>query len=322
MELQLADTRRSLLHQEQQTAFWEEQLIQSEQEKRRTEVQHQEKEKISVLKSQEVLKCLNQAKMTEVQLQTQLQDRDQIIGSLRSELENQQEDLKSRAESVCRLDDELDTLRTDRAKLIQDLKDQAMAVDTLQLQLDSITEELDRRRSLEQVLEQEQSQALRLRSDLDEEREEVSRLSQENKTYIRLADQLSVQIVEMEEEISSLREHLRGLSSQLNDTADLVLDLRRQLNSRTGQMDRLRAEAVETVQQLEVQNRELQRALQNSQNQLRITEENFDLEKMKMAQQLMDLEQLVLDLEDMTDPGHPPRFVEHEAHSEPGPYQD
>ncbi|KAM6915924.1 ninein-like protein [Xenentodon cancila] len=285
---------------------------------------------------------------TVVQLQAQLRARDQTIASLQSELENQQKVLRSRAESVCRLSSELDSLRTDRQRLIQDLKDQAMAVDTLQLQLDNVSEELDRRRrsevSLQEAMGQEQNRTSKLQSDLAEEREEVCRLSQENRTYIRLADQLSTQIVEMEEEISTLRDHLRGLSSQLNDTADLVLDLRCQLNSRTSEVDWLQAEAAEQqttssssecpreVQELEVLNGELdhvreqvldlQQALQDSQNQLRITEGDFDQQKRKMTQQLMELEKLVLDLEDMMDLGGPHRTQLEEVRSENGALQE
>ncbi|KAK5854420.1 hypothetical protein PBY51_015491 [Eleginops maclovinus] len=89
---------------------------------------------------------------------------------LRVQLENLQEYASSLAE-------ESDSLRRDCARLIQDLKEQAMAVEHLQ-------EELDERRSGEEVLQ-----------------EEVRRLNQENRSYSRLADQLSEQIVEMEEEI-------------------------------------------------------------------------------------------------------------------------
>ncbi|XP_041866803.1 ninein-like protein isoform X2 [Melanotaenia boesemani] len=276
-----------------------------------------------------------------IQQQVQLRAKEQTITSLRSELENLQEALRTRIESVSRLIAELDSLKMDRDRLIQDLKDQAMAVDNLQLELDSVSEELDRRRSsevvLQEALKQEQNQTLLLRSSLAEETEEVHRLSQENSTYIRLVDQLSTQIVEMEEEISSLRDHLRGLSSQLNGTADLVLDLRKQLNSKTSDVDLLRAEATErqarsASEQLEVQNGELdqvreqvrylQQALQDSQNQLRSAEEDFEREKGRMAQQLMELERLVLDLEDVMDPTSPHRTQLEEVRSENAALQE
>lgn len=281
-----------------------------------------------------------------VQQQAQLKARDQTVTALRFELESLHEAMRSKTECVSKLTAELDLLKTDRARLIQDLKDQAMAVDNLQLKLDRVTEELDRSRSreegLHEALKQEQTRTSQLQSSLLEEKEEVDCLSQENVSYTRLADQLSTQIVEMEEEITTLRDHLRDLSSQLNDTADLVLDLRRQLNSKTSEVERLRGKVADSadllrqaktssekhhseVQQLTIeleardgeldrvreQVHQLQQALQDSLTQLRMTEENFEQEKRKMTQQLMELEKLVLALEEVMDPASPHRFVEH-----------
>ncbi|XP_050932487.1 LOW QUALITY PROTEIN: ninein-like protein [Lates calcarifer] len=288
-----------------------------------------------------------------IQQQAQLRARDQTVSALRSELENLQEAMRTKTECVSKLTAELDSLKTDRARLIQDLKDQAMAVDNLQLELDGVSEELERRssteESLQEALKQEQTRTLQLQSSLDEEKEEVCRLSQENSSYTRLADQLSTQIVEMEEEITTLRDHLRDLSAQLNGTADLVLDLRRQLNSKTSEVDRLRAEVADLrqakssrekhcsdVQQLTVQLKtkdveldrvreqvqQLQRALQDSQNQLRTTEEDFEQEKRKMTQQLMELEKLVLALEEVMDPASPHRTQLEEVRSENGALQE
>lgn len=280
-----------------------------------------------------------------VQQQAQLRAREQTVNALRSELESLQEAMRSKTDCLSKLTAELDSLKMDRNRLIQDLKDQAMAVDNLQLELDGVSEELDRRRSteaaLQEALKQEQTRTSQFRSSLDEQKEEVCRLSQENGSYIRLADQLSTQIVEMEEEISTLRDHLRELSSQLNGTADLVLDLRRQLNTKNSEVDRLRAEVADGTDhlqeskasvdkhhrdiqhlsnQLEAKDAEmdsvrqqvfqLQQALQDSQNQLRTAEEDFDREKRGMTQQLMELEKLVLALEEVMDPASPHRFVE------------
>ncbi|XP_049456003.1 ninein-like protein isoform X1 [Epinephelus fuscoguttatus] len=263
-----------------------------------------------------------------IQQQAQLRAREETVDGLRAELEALQEVTRSTAA-------ELDSLKTDRSRLIQDLKDQAMAVDTLQLELDGVSEEVERRRSseeaLQEALKEEQSRSSQLCSDLDEEKEEVRRLSQENTSYARLADQLSTQIVEMEEEISTLRDHLKELSSQLNDTADLVLVLRTQLNAKTSETDHLRVQGPDGVKillrqtetnQLDLRDQlrtedlrdqlrtedlrgqqvlQLQRDLQNSQDQLRRAEEDFEQEKMKMKQQLMELETLVLALEDTMD---------------------
>lgn len=253
----------------------------------------------------------NRLSCTVAQQQAQLRAREHTVSSLRAELENLQEALRSKAESVSRLAAELDSLKTDRARLIQDLKEQAMAVDHLQLQLDGVSEELDRRRSgeetLQEALEQEQSRTSLLRSSLAEEKEEVWRLSQENGTYIRLTDQLSTQIVEMEEEISSLRDHLRDLSSQLNDTADLVLELRKQLNAKTGQVEPASSEQL----------LQLQTALRDSESRQRTAEEDLEREKKKMTKQLLELEDLVLALEELVEPAGARRFVEHEPDRRP-----
>uniref|UniRef100_A0A3B3CUD7 Ninein-like n=1 Tax=Oryzias melastigma TaxID=30732 RepID=A0A3B3CUD7_ORYME len=235
----------------------------------------------------------------------QLQASEQTVASLRSELRSQQEALRSKARSICSLAAELDLLKTDRRRLIQDLKDQAMAVDLLQLELDGASEELNQRRSneasLQEALKREQSRTSQLQSGLQEQQEELCRLAQEKSRSVRLADQLSAQILEMEEEISSLREHLRGLSARLNDTADLVLELRRQLNSRTSE-EAARGAQNNELERVREQVLLLQRALQNSQNQLGSAQENFDRERGRMVQQLMGMERLVLELEKEMDP--------------------
>lgn len=255
--------------------------------------------------------------------QARLHGREQTVNALRAELEALQEDTRSRVA-------ELDSLRTDRERLIQDLKEQAMAVDTLQLELDTVSEEANRRRSVEEALREEQSRSSHLQVCLDEEKEEVCRLSQEKESYSRLADQLSTQIVEMEEEISSLRNHLKEVSSQLNGTADLVLDLRRQLNSRSSEVERLHASSQELLGNLQqvsgrlqkkdgeldrtrLQLLQLQETLLDSQNQLRSAEQDSEEEKKRMTRQLMELETLVLALEEETHPSGPHRLVEYEA---------
>ncbi|XP_026165109.1 ninein-like protein isoform X2 [Mastacembelus armatus] len=289
-----------------------------------------------------------------MQQQAQLRARDQTITTLRSELQSLQEAMRTKAECVSKLSAELDSLKMDRARLIQDLKDQAMAVDNLQLELDRVTEKLDRSRSseegLQEALKQEKTRTSQLQSSLDDEREELGHLSQESGSYARLADQLSTQIVEMEDEISTLRDHLRDLSSQLNETADLVLHLRKQLNSKTSEVDRLLGEVAHSsdllqraskkhyseVQQFTVQLeakdgelgrvreqvQQLQQALQDSQNQLRTSEEDFEQEKTKMMQQLMELEKLVLALEEVMDPASPHRTQLEEVRSENGALQE
>ncbi|KAF7652016.1 hypothetical protein LDENG_00102640 [Lucifuga dentata] len=288
-----------------------------------------------------------------VQQQAQLKAKEQTTNALKSELENLQEVLRVKVECLSKLSAELDSLKTDRARLIQDLKDQAVAVDNLHLQLDGVAEELGRRRSAEErlleALKQEQTKTAWLQSRLDEEQEEVGRLSLENRSYIRLADQLSTQIVEMEEEIATLRDHIRDLSAQLNETADLVPDLRRQLNSKTSEAERLRAEAADMaellrraeasseklrgeVQQLQTEHGELSlvrggaeeqdswihQALLDTQTQLRRAEEDYEREKGKMKEQLEEMEKLVLALEEEMDPSSPHRTQLEEFRSENG----
>lgn len=258
--------------------------------------------------------------------QTQLRSREQTVGVLRAELETLQEATRTKIADV-------DSLKTERNKLVQDLKDEVMAVDTLQLELNSVSEELEQRRTVEEALKEERARSAQLRASLDEEKVEVCRLSQENGSYIRLANQLSTQITEMEEEISTLRDHLREVSSQLNHTADLVLDLRGKLNSKTselewllGSLEKLHSEVQQLSNQLEVKEgdldqarrevQQLQEALLDSQNNLKTSEEHFEQEKRRMTQQLMELEMLVLALEEAMDPASPHRFVEHETDSE------
>ncbi|XP_035847892.1 ninein-like protein isoform X2 [Sander lucioperca] len=254
----------------------------------------------SILQGREAAKD-NYSRLSDafVQQQAQLGAREQTLNALRAELQTLQECLAKRAA-------ELDSLKTDRARLIQDLKEQAMAVDTLRLQLDGVSEESDRCRSGERRL---QEALTRVQCSLRDEKEQVCRLSQENASYARLADQLAGQIVEMEAEISTLREHLGELSAQLNDTADLVLELRTQLNSKTGQVDRLRAEVADADNLLrQVSSLEAKR--------------DFEEEKQKMTQQLMELERLVLALEDGMDPASLHRTQLEEVRLENGALQE
>ncbi|XP_047208068.1 ninein-like protein isoform X1 [Girardinichthys multiradiatus] len=345
MKEEVCSLQEAALRSSQTQAGLEEDLEASR--RRSSELQTQLEESITYLESQEVRNKrlasekgsmegeLQQVRKKEAelldqmdQLKAELTDRSyssslQTVTFLRSELEKLQAAPGSRTESISRLTTELDSLKMDRDRFIQDLKEQAMAVDTLQLQLDAVSEELDQRKrseaALQEALLEEQNRASELQSSLTEEKDEVTYLSQENSTYMRLVYQLSTQIVEMEEEISSLREHLRGLSLQLNDTADLVLDLRRQLNSRTSRVERLQSEAGDRTSK---QVLFLQRALQDSQNQLTSTQEDFDREKRRLAQRLMELENLVLDLEDVTEAASPHRTQLEEVRSENAALQE
>ncbi|KAJ3610841.1 hypothetical protein NHX12_022931 [Muraenolepis orangiensis] len=241
-----------------------------------------------------------------------LRAREESVASLQTDLVELQETLRTRGERQTELSSELNSLKMDRARLIQDLKEQAMA------------------------------------SSLEEVREEAVRLSEEKSHYLRLADQLSTQIVEMEEEISSLRDHLRDLSVQLNQTANLVLDLKNQLRAKsaglTHMQDQLadsqaRREQVEgfsaqfhreverLTSRLEEQERELssirdwaqlrgstqsglvhlQRELVEKQEELRRVGEASEAEKDRMKRHLLEMEELVVALEVLMEPGGPHR---------------
>ncbi|CAG05094.1 unnamed protein product [Tetraodon nigroviridis] len=183
--------------------------------------------------------------------------------------------------------------------------------------------------ALEKTLEEERARNL----ELQEEREEVGHLRQEKQTYAGLADQLSAQIVEMEEEICTLRDHLREVSSQLDQTSNLVLHLRTQLNAKTAEADRLRTSSeklLREVQQLSDQLKvksgdlagtteqllQLQEALVDSESHLRLAEDNFEQEKQRMTRQLVEMEALVLALEEAMDPAGPRRTRLEEVRSE------
>ncbi|XP_059928426.1 ninein-like protein isoform X2 [Gadus macrocephalus] len=287
--------------------------------------------------------------LREEERQALLLARERSIASLRCDLQEAQETLRTREETQTRLSSELDSLRTDRSGLIQDLKEQATAVDTLRA-------ELDGRRSgqeaLQEQLKQERSQGALLKTSLEEEREEAGRLAEEKARYLGLADQLSTQIVEMEDEISSLRHHLGALSVQLNRTADLVLELRGQLRARAGGLTglqdrlalsqarlqrmerssaRLHKEVERLTSQLEEQGRELssvrdasargsvaglRRELLEEREGLRRAEEASEVEMGRMKQQLLEMEELVVSLEGLAEPGGPRRRQVEEGQAE------
>ncbi|KAM8859570.1 ninein-like protein isoform 2-T4 [Spinachia spinachia] len=267
-------------------------------------------------------------------IQKQLRARGQRVEVLEMELESLEEDSRFQAQGLSKATAGLDSPETDRARLIQELNYQAMAMDNLEL--DSVCEELGRRRSAEEApwkaMRQEQTPTSLLRYALDGDKEEVQRLHQENGRYAGLVDQLSNQIVEMEEEISTLRDHLRDLSAHLNHTADLVLNLRRQLNSKTSEVDLLRPEVADSAalsrlaeeqhqKDLDVgrlQVFQLQKNLLESQNQLKTAELDFEQEKRTIMQQLMELEKLVLDLEEVMDLASPHRSQLEEVRAENG----
>uniref|UniRef100_H3C8L9 Ninein-like n=1 Tax=Tetraodon nigroviridis TaxID=99883 RepID=H3C8L9_TETNG len=219
-----------------------------------------------------------------------------------------------------------DVRHTPPHRLLPDGGAGGFAEDPAELQLDQMS---TTGQALEKTLEEERARNL----ELQEEREEVGHLRQEKQTYAGLADQLSAQIVEMEEEICTLRDHLREVSSQLDQTSNLVLHLRTQLNAKTAEADRLRTSSeklLREVQQLSDQLKvksgdlagtteqllQLQEALVDSESHLRLAEDNFEQEKQRMTRQLVEMEALVLALEEAMDPAGPRRTRLEEVRSE------
>uniref|UniRef100_A0A3Q0SJT2 Ninein-like n=1 Tax=Amphilophus citrinellus TaxID=61819 RepID=A0A3Q0SJT2_AMPCI len=198
------------------------------------------------------------------QQQAQLQAREHAVSSLRAEVENLQEVLRLKAESVSRLMAELDSLKTDRARLIQDLKEQAMAVDNLQLQLDGVSEELDRRRSseecLQEALKQEQARTSQLRSSLPE----ISVF-----LCVCVQDQYEKAMAALQQRMEDLETKLKGVRLVLQEK---VQQLKEQLAKNT--------KSSALLKDLYLENSQLMKALQvTEQRQKRAEKKNFLLEE-------------------------------------------
>ncbi|XP_041736751.1 ninein-like protein isoform X2 [Coregonus clupeaformis] len=282
-----------------------------------------------------------------IQPQVQLRAKKEDTDTLRGELERAQEALRIEVERCSRQTAELDSLKTDRVKLMEELRKHMTTIDRLKSDLDCVTEELDQwkraKESLQDALRQERTKVTQIQSTLDLEREETGSLSQENAHYIRLVDQLSNQIVEMETESSKLRDHIQELKAQLSETSNLVSNLRTQLEAKSTEVDHLESDMKQTAGLLEIaealsnkHSREeellnaqletkeselcslrgkagssstvqLQQALLSSQAEVHRLEEAFEWEKGRMKEQLVEMEKLVMALEMVMDPASPHR---------------
>ncbi|KAL0964315.1 hypothetical protein UPYG_G00322150 [Umbra pygmaea] len=278
-----------------------------------------------------------------VKQQAQLRDKDEDMDTLKGELERAQEALRNEAEQCSRRTSELLSLKADRAKLMMALRKRMETIDHLHEDLDRVTEVQWKKaeESLQEALRQEQTKVTEIQSNLDLEREEIDRLSQENTYYTRLADQLSNQIVEMESESSKLQGHVDDLKAQLGDMSNLVSDLRTKLEAKSTEVDRLESDMKKTtgllaiaeatsnkhfredellISQLKVKETELNsvrekaancstiqlhQTLQASQAEVCRLEQAFELEKGRMKEQLLYMEKLVMALE--MDPASPLR---------------
>ncbi|CAB1343503.1 unnamed protein product, partial [Coregonus sp. 'balchen'] len=297
-----------------------------------------------------------------VQQQAQLRAKEEETDTLRGELERAQEALRNEVERRSRQTAELDSQKTDSAKLMEELRKHRTTVDRLQSDLDCVTEELNHwkraEKSLQEALRLERTQVMEIQSTLDLEREETGCLSQENTHYIRLADQLSNQIVEMETESSKLRDHIHKLKAQLGETSNLVSDLRIQLEAKSTEVDNLESDMKQTAgllemaealsnkhyreeellnAQLETKESELcslrgkagssttvqlQQALLSSQAEVHRLEEAFEWEKSRMKEQLVEMEKLVMALEMVMDPTSPHRSQLDEVNCENSALKD
>ncbi|KAK6293524.1 hypothetical protein J4Q44_G00358500 [Coregonus suidteri] len=297
-----------------------------------------------------------------VQQQAQLRAKEEVTDTLRGELERAQEALRNEVERRSRQTAELDSQKTDSAKLMEELRKHRTTVDRLQSDLDCVTEELNHwkraEKSLQEALRLERTQVMEIQSTLDLEREEMGCLGQENTHYIRLADQLSNQIVEMETESSKLRDHIHKLKAQLGETSNLVSDLRIQLEAKSTEVDNLESDMKQTAgllemaealsnkhyreeellnAQLETKESELcslrgkagssttvqlQQALLCSQAEVHRLEEAFEWEKSRMKEQLVEMEKLVMALEMVMDPTSPHRSQLDEVNCENSALKD
>ncbi|XP_055083100.1 ninein-like protein [Periophthalmus magnuspinnatus] len=111
-------------------------------------------------------------------------------------------------------------------------------------------------------------------------REEFFRVSEERDRYMRVCDQLSSQVVEMEEEGGALRALLGEVSARLNHTADLVLDLRRERNLQNVELQRLRDENHENLQNTELKGLRDERNFQNTEL-WKLRHENAELQRLR-----------------------------------------
>ncbi|XP_061823384.1 ninein-like protein isoform X1 [Nerophis lumbriciformis] len=150
------------------------------------------------------------------------------------------------------------------------------------------------------TLKQEQTRVLQLQ-------DAVVRLSLEKQSYSRMAEQLSIQIVEMEEDMSALQDHMKSLASrvQSDQSADRQSDLDPGTSEASRTIEQLKEQLESMNGELVLargQTLQLQLDVMDSQNKLSAAEVAFEQEKQKMREQLMEMENLVLVLEQAMDP--------------------
>lgn len=259
------------------------------------------------------------------------------VEELQENLAKTHEALKNRDDDLSRQASELSAVEMKRDALEESLKQ-------LQTQVNTLSEDCDQMHTLEQNLQSslcvEQRKTERLQALLNSHQEDSRRLEQENSGYRRLADQLSSQIVEMEDEGNKLKGDFDKLTLELQIKDNQILELGHQLEAKAGEMDllwnevqlkmnlfknvsHLSGQVQVLTEQLEGKERELcslreetddatnqlQQSLIDSQLELHQIEEAFQSEKKQMRERLLEMEGLVMALELEVDPECPRRFV-------------
>lgn len=279
-----------------------------------------------------------------VQQQSQLEQQEKELEQLRENLEKTHEVLKNRDEDLSRQALELESVEAHRERLVGELRGQSIVLRDLQAEVQRISVNWDilneMKHNLQHALNQEQDKVAQLQTKLNLEQEEKKQLLQENSTYCHLSNQLSSQIVEMEAESATLSEDLEELRIEVQQRDKQILELGRQLEAKTKEMDLLWNEVRQKMdmfqnvnclsnevqlltglledkekelcslrEEAENSTNQLQQSLMDSQAEVRQAEEGFEQEKSRMKEQLLEMEKLVVALETVMDPASPHRFV-------------
>ncbi|XP_073729127.1 ninein-like protein isoform X1 [Misgurnus anguillicaudatus] len=257
------------------------------------------------------------------------------LKELQENLAKTHEALKNRDCDLSRQAAELNAVEKERDRLTEELRGQCDVLRQLQLQVISVSEDSDH---LQSSLLVEQRKVKELQALLGSEQDETRRLELEKSSYMRLADQLSSQIVEMEAESTKLEDNVEKLALELRSKDDQMLKLRHQLEAKAEEMDllwnevqlkmnlfkdvsQLSSQVEILTNQLEDKERELCSLREESDNtanrlQQSLMEEVFESEKKQMKERLLEMEGLVLALELEMDTTNPHREQLDEVNSE------
>ncbi|KAG9344509.1 hypothetical protein JZ751_011179 [Albula glossodonta] len=315
--------------------------------KLRQELGNMEAEFEAVLKEKEMLlgNC-SHLSAAFAQQQAQLRSKEEELDLLKGKFGKVQESLKSREEEVHHHTATVHSAEVHSARLLEELETQSSLVESLQAQVRGQVEALEHARRVEESLRdslgQREALLLKVQTALEAEQEERSHLVQENTRYSRLSNQLSAQIVEMEGESTRLRESIQELRSELEQRDEATLELRSSLETRTKAADQPMSMAMEHTDLLEYKSKllrdqeyrihqlateleakeeelgflkgqseasdgQLHQALMEARAKAHRVEEAFQVEKSKMMEQLLGMEQLVLALEAEMDQASPDR---------------